>query len=187
VQPELETYLDQLLSIRQDADGLMSQLTAEQFDWRPGPGRWSMSECFDHLNMSADRLFIPAIDGAIADGRRRGLTGAGPFVYPALQRIFLRLSEPPPRIRFKAPGAVKPKLTRPLAAVRSDFMTWQDRLDERIRQADGLDLQRARHRSPMPLWQWSLGTFLAVALAHERRHIWQAREVRNASGFPQPT
>ena len=39
MQPELETYLDQLLSIRQDADGLMSRLTDEQFNWQPGPGR----------------------------------------------------------------------------------------------------------------------------------------------------
>jgi hypothetical protein len=187
VQPELETYLDQLLSIRQDAGGLMSNLTTEQFAWRPRPDRWSMSECFDHLNLTAEKLFIPAIDGALADARRRGLTSAGPFVYPALQRIFLRMSEPPLKLRLRAPGVVKPQLARPLAAVRSDFMAWQDRLDERIRQADGLDLQRARYRSPMPLWQWSLGTFLAVSLAHERRHIWQAREVRNATGFPQPT
>jgi hypothetical protein len=184
VQPELETYLDQLLSIRQDADGLMSTLTDEQFNWRPAPDQWSMSECFDHLNITAERSFIPGIDGAIADARQRGLRGAGPFVYPAMQRIFLRLSEPPPKIRFKAPGAVKPKHVRPLAAVRGDFITWQDRLDERIRQADGLDLRRARHRAPMAFWRWSLGTFLAVALAHERRHIWQARQVRNAAGFP---
>jgi hypothetical protein len=184
VQPELETYLDQLLSVRQDADGLMSGLTEKQFNWRPEPRRWSMAECFDHLNITAEQLFIPRIDAAIALARQRGLTGPGPFVYPALQRIFLRLSEPPPKIRFKAPAAVKPKQTRPLTTVRNDFMTWQDRLGDRIRQADGLDLRRARHPSPMPLWQWSLGTFLAVMLAHERRHVWQAREVRKTSGFP---
>lgn len=185
MQPELETYLDQLMSIRQDAGGLMSTLTEEQFSWRPAPNRWSMCDCFEHLNITAEKLFVPRIDAAMADARRRGLTSAGPFVYSALQRIFLRLSEPPPKLRFKAPRAVKPQQTRPLAAVRGDFMMWQDRLGERIRQADGFDLQRARHGSPMPFWRWSLGTFLAVTLAHERRHIWQAREVRNAAGFPQ--
>ena len=143
-----------------------------------------MSECFDHLNISAAQQFIPAIDAAIADAKRRDLTSAGPFVYPALQRIFLRLSEPPPKIRFKAPGAFKPRQIRPLEDVRTEFMMWQDRFGERIRNADGLDLQRARHRSLMPVWKWSLGTFLAVALAHERRHIWQAREVASAPGFP---
>jgi len=31
---------------------------------------------------------------------------------------------------------------------------------------------------------WSLGTMFAVTLAHERRHIWQARRVRNDKNFP---
>jgi len=72
----------------------------------------------------------------------------------------------------------------PLAAVRQEFLEWQDQIAERIRQADGLDLPRARARSPLRVWKWSLGTFFAVALAHERRHIWQARQVSNEQGFP---
>ncbi|MDO8793556.1 MAG: DinB family protein [Vicinamibacterales bacterium] len=181
---ELETYLDQLTSIRQDAGGLMSGLSDEQFMWRPDPGRWSMSECFDHLNITAERNFIPGIDGAIADARKRGLTSAGPFVYPALQQLFLRVSEPPPKVRFKAPAAAKPKHPRPLSVVRDEFMAWQDRIAERIHQAEGLDLRKARHPTPLRVWRWSLGTYLGVTLAHERRHIWQARQVRNTAGFP---
>jgi hypothetical protein len=68
--------------------------------------------------------------------------------------------------------------------VRQEFLDWQDRLAERIRLADGLDLRLASHASPLPLWQWTLGTYIAVCLAHERRHIWQARQVRNERGFP---
>jgi hypothetical protein len=65
------------------------------------------------------------------------------------------------------------------------FAQWQDRLEERVRAADGLDLRRARQRSPVfPLVKWSLGTMLALVLAHERRHIWQARQVRNERQFP---
>ena len=37
---ELESYQDQLLSIRQDATGLMSGLSDAQFNWQPEPGRW---------------------------------------------------------------------------------------------------------------------------------------------------
>ena len=67
------------------------------------------------------------------------------------------------------------------------FLRWQDVLAERIRAADGLDLRRARRRSPiLPLFTWSLGTMFALTLAHERRHIWQARQVRNEKAFPPP-
>ena len=181
---ELETYQDQVTSIKQDAGGLMTGLTDEQFNWRPGPNRWSMGECFDHLNISAKTLFVPGIDAAIADARSRGLRGTGPFVHPALQRWFLHVSEPPPKVRFKAPNKVKQKAPRPLHDVRQEFLDWQDRLAERIPLADGLDLRHAGHASPLPLWRWTLGTYFAVCLAHERRHIWQARQVRNEPGFP---
>jgi DinB family protein len=178
---ELETYQDQVTSIQQDAAGLMDGLSDAQFNWRPGSNRWSMGECFDHLNISAKTLFVPGIDGAIADAKSRGLLSQGPFVHPALQRWFLHVSEPPPKMRFKAPGKVKQKTPRPVNDVRQEFLDWQDRLGERIRLADGLDLRRASHGT---LWRWTLGTYIAVCLAHERRHIWQARQVRNEPGFP---
>jgi hypothetical protein len=180
---ELETYQDQLLSIRQDAEGLMASVSDAQFNWRPAPTRWSMGECFQHLNICAAQLFVPRIDRAIAAARSQGLTSPGPFVYPAMQRVFLRTSEPPPRIRFRAPASVKPAQLHPIATVRQEFLEWQERIAARIEQADGLDLRRATAPSPMPLWNWSLGTFLAVTLAHERRHIWQARQVRNDPAF----
>ena len=49
---EIETYQDQLLSITQDVPGLIGRLSDEQFNWRPAANRWSMAECFDHLNVS---------------------------------------------------------------------------------------------------------------------------------------
>jgi hypothetical protein len=181
--PELETYQDQLLSIKQDAEGLMSVLTEAQFNWRPAIDRWSIGECFDHLNATA-RLFVPAIDAAIATARAREWRSQGPFVYPLFERIFLRLSEPPPRIRFRAPGAFRPAAARSPDDVGREFMDWQEKLGERLAHADGLDLRRARHRSPaIGIFRWSLGTMFAVMLAHQRRHIWQARQVLNQPGF----
>ncbi len=180
---ELESYQDQLLSIRQDAGGLLSGLTDEQFNRRPAPNQWSVGDCFQHLNICAATLFVPGIDAAIRAAHAGGLRGQGPFVHPALQRLFLRLSEPPPKIRFRAPKTVHASAPKPLGAVGAEFFTWQDAFGDRIRQADGLDLSRAKAASPMPLWNWTLGTYLAVALAHERRHLWQAREVRNTLGF----
>jgi len=44
---------------------------------------------------------------------------------------------------------------------------------------------QTRQRSPiLPIMKWSLGTMFALVLAHERRHIWQARQVRTAKDFP---
>lgn len=180
MNPAIEVYQSQLLTIRQDVPGLVANLTEEQFARSPGSNRWSMAHCFDHLSLTA-RAFVPAIDRAMEDARARGLTGTGPFAYSLFERLFLRATEPPPRLRMPAPKVLRPAPDKRMEAIVSEFMEWQDRLGARIRQADGLDLRRARGRSPaFPLLAWSLGSLIAVTLAHERRHLWQARQVRNA-------
>jgi hypothetical protein len=181
---ELETYQDQLLSITQDVPGLIGKLSFDQFNWRPAQNRWSMAECFDHLNVTA-RLFIPAIDAAISGARERKLESQGPFTYPVIERFFLRMSEPPPKLRFRAPQVFVPAPNKEAAPVLTEFMEWQRQFGERLQRADGIDLARARHRSPAVSWiTWRLGTMFAVFLAHERRHVWQARGVRNDPHFP---
>ena len=181
---ELDSYADQLLSIRQDATGLMSGLSDAQFNWQPEPGRWSMAGCFDHLNLSAAQLFMPSIDAAIAAARAQGLKSNGPFVYSAFERWCVKTNDAPPRMRFKAPKRVQPAPNKPIDTVRAEFLRWQDELGRRLRDADGLDLRRAKHKSPIPLVKWSLGAYFQLMLSHERRHIWQARQVRQNPAFP---
>jgi DinB superfamily len=182
--PEIEGYLDQLASINQDVPGLVAGLTHDQFNWRPSPDRWSIAQCLDHLNLTAAR-FIPAIDGALADAGRRNLHSQGPFTYPLLERWFTQSQEPPPRMRSGTFKTLKPPVSLQPQDVLTRFSGWQDQFEQRLRQADGVDLQRARHRSPvLPLVKWRLGTMFALTMAHERRHLWQAREVRNHPGFP---
>jgi hypothetical protein len=184
VNAEIEGYLEQIRYIRQDVGALVANLTDAQFNWRPVADRWSIAECFDHLNLTA-RAMMPAIEAATADARTRGLTSNGPFVYPLVERLFIASNEPPPRRRFRAFRAYRPGARKPVSEVMDEFLGWQDRLAERVQQADGIDLRRARRRSPiLPIVTWSLGTMFALTLAHERRHIYQARQVRNDGGFP---
>ena len=182
--PELEIYLEEIRYIRQDVAALVANLSDDQFTWRPARDRWSIGECFEHLNLTA-AAYLPAIDAAISDARARNLRSKGPFVYPALERMFVAWNEPPPRRRFRAFKKYRPAPRLVRDAVMSAFSGWQDLLAERIAAADGLDLRRARRRSPMlPVMKWSLGTMFALVLTHERRHIWQARQVRNDGQFP---
>ena len=181
---ELQGYGDQLLSVKQDAIGLMSGLSDAQFNWQPAPGRWSVAGCVDHLNRAASTLFIPRIDKAIATARARGLKSDGPFAYSAFERWCIRANDAPAKMRFKAPKVVQPAPQLSLEQVRAEFLQWQDALQARLQQADGLDLRRAKYASPIPLVKWSLGAFIQLMLAHERRHVYQARVVRQSPSFP---
>jgi hypothetical protein len=62
------------------------------------------------------------------------------------------------------------------------FRAYQVQYIDRLRQANGLDLARARVRSPAAAgWlRIPLGCAFALTTAHERRHLWQARRVLEA-------
>jgi hypothetical protein len=175
---EIEGYLDQLLSLRQDAPGIIARLSDQQANWRPTPQRWSIAECLGHLNQSA-RESTRRVDEAIASGRANGLTASGPFSYPLWERLFVQSLEPPPSPRVRTTAALRPVRDANPADVLREFLDWQDQFAERLRQADGLDLQWVRVKSPVLSWlRYSLGTAFRAFLAHERRHVWQARQVR---------
>src|ERR1700676_2289527 len=140
---ELRDYYEQFENIKEDALELCAALTDQQFNWRPMPRRWSISECLAHLNV-LDGLDVPAIRDAIERGRAAGLVGKGPFHYGFLSRSFVRFSEPPVKLKFRAPKVYRPLSDQPKAKVVSAFLAIHDQLLELILKANGLDLARIK-------------------------------------------
>jgi hypothetical protein len=181
---EIEDFKKQFEQLAADADGLVAPLTDTQFNWHPAPNAWSIAQCIDHLNVTA-RLYLPMLDEGIADAIRRGLYSHGPFTYNWLNRWIARSQEPPYKIKTKAPKAFLPPPSRPRNEVMSAFRAYQVQYVDRLRQANGLDLARARVASPVLSWiRLPLGTSFAFTTAHERRHLWQARRITQSPAFP---
>ncbi|HXM37076.1 MAG TPA: DinB family protein [Gemmatimonadales bacterium] len=185
--PELETMLEQLEAIKTDGQAVTAGLDDARSNWRPGPERWSIAECLQHLNVAVTRT-LPAFDRAIAEGRSKQRTAPGPFRYGWFSRWMVRSMEPPPKRRmgtfpiFALPAGA----TYAAAQVLPEFLAVRDRLADRVRQADGLDLGRIKVVSPVNrLLRLPLGAYFQFVIAHDRRHLWQARELRNAPGFGQ--
>ena len=179
----LEGYLAQLLSIRQDLPGVTGGLDRERFNWTPAPGRWSIGQCVEHLNITAER-YQPVLRQAMSAARERGQLKSGPFALGLFERWFMQTMEPPVRFRTRTPKAfvASPALDPQQTVER--FYVLHDSLRDCIASADGLDLRVIKVRSQFGPISWSLNGTFAILLAHARRHIWQAREVRNAPGFP---
>ena len=182
--PEIDAFRLLFESMAAEADRLVAPLSDEQFRWRPSPTAWSISDCIEHLNVVA-RLYLPSLDEGIADAIRRGLYAQGPFQYNWIGRLFVFIMEPPPRFRVKAPGAFVPGPPRSRHEIMAAFRAYQVQYIDRLRQANGLDLSRARVSSPASRWiRIPLGSAFALMTTHERRHLWQARNVITADGFP---
>ncbi len=182
--PALDEFRSQFEHISADADALVAPLSDEQFAWQPAPDVWSVSQCLDHLNATA-RQYLPAMDEGVAEAIRRGLYGAGPYSYNWVGRLMVYLNQPPPRLRASAPKAFQPEPGRSRHNVMAAFRAYQVQYVDRLHQANGLDLARARIASPVVRWvRMPLGSAFAMTLAHERRHLAQARRVLSAEGFP---
>jgi hypothetical protein len=180
---ELAEYRRQLRDVRADAEKLVEGLTDSQFNWSPTPGRWSIAECLDHLN-NGWRV-LDKLDRKIASATEQGLRGEGPYRHPLLGRLYVRLMEPPPKIRARSPKAYVPKPDQPVSVVAPRFLELQDEIIQRVIAADGLDLGGIRMSSPISRrFRMSLGQWFAFLAAHERRHVWQAWQVRKHPGFP---
>jgi hypothetical protein len=180
--PEIDQFRNQFEQLSAEADTLTGALSDEQFLWRPGVNSWSIAECLDHLNATA-RVYLPALDEGIADAIRRGVYGEGPFRYNWLGRLSVRFSDL--RVRLKATDDMLPAPGRSRREILAAFRAYQVQYIDRLRQANGVDLARARVRVPISSWlRIPLGSGFAVMVTHSRRHLAQARRVMDSENFP---
>jgi hypothetical protein len=182
--PELTELDRQFAALKLEASELVSGLKESQFNWRPDPRGWSMAECLLHLNIIGDR-YVHVLEKTLAEAQGRGTRGSGPFKYGPLSRWILANTEPPPKRKFKAARSFTPSYGQPITAVLPTFLHLQGQLALQLEQANGLDLARVRVPAPgMGPLRFNLQLTFAWIAAHERRHLWQARQVRNHAAFP---
>ena len=161
---------------------LAGSVSDRVFLQRPDPKKWSMAEHVAHLSL-VNEPYLNAMQGALQDGRARGLTGAGPFKGKWFAARFIRSWEPPPRWRLKTFKEMKPAPYLNTATVLSDFEAVQEKFVRTAADADGLDLGKIKFRSPfMRLMGFALLQGFELLEIHNRRHIWHLQ--RTAEMLP---
>jgi hypothetical protein len=176
--PELDQFHQQFEKVKADARELTEGLDETRFNWKPAPDQWSIEECLAHLIMVGNRE-VTAIESAIEDGRSRGVKGAGPFEPGPIERLIIELSRPPARLKFDAPRYFQPLHGQPVTAVMPSFLHLQRQFQMQLELADGLNLSRVKVATPISRFlKMSLCGMFAQIAAHERRHLEQARRVR---------
>ncbi|MGH9237447.1 MAG: DinB family protein [Vicinamibacterales bacterium] len=189
----LEAALD---AVDADARTLIDGLTAEQGVWRPAPGSWSIAHCLDHL-ATAHRVYLRAMETAAAAALARGSRRRRPAVPGIIGSWFVRSLDAPafaaspfrlrrgrpvkPRFKMKAPTKIAPRESPSLADAETDFFSSQQQARAFLRQYAEIDLAGVHFPNPFVRGvRFSLATGLHVIAAHDRRHVWQAWNVRHA-------
>ncbi len=179
-------WLDELFRVEQDVRLDLEPLSETQFAWRPGPERWSIGECLEHLGITTG-LAVRGIHAALERGRAAGKWGGPPFRFGLLGGWFVRAMEQPGKRGMTAPANFAPPVGTPKAAVLERFSIAQRELRVALESAQGLALDRIKAPSAAKGAGWlqlNVAAWFAATLAHERRHVAQARRVRETPGFP---
>lgn len=173
--PELELYRQQFESLADQAQDMIAGLTEAQFNWRPEPVSWSIEECLAHLVMTGN-VYIANLESAISDARTRGMRGQPPFQYGMIDEYIVGMVE---RQKFTAPRRFQPLHGQPVTGILPSFLHVQRQFADLVQKADGLDLARVKVDTSISRFiRLSLGMTFALISAHERRHLEQARRVR---------
>ena len=183
VSAEIGSLFEQFDAIESDVRALVAGLSEGLAQWRPEGGGWNVAECLDHL-ATANRVYLeamrPAAERALAQGRMR----QGPAVPGRIGRWFIAWQEPPvnPRRKSKAPNKIRPREGPPLSDAFERFIASHHDTRAFLQRFSELDLARIGFPNPfVPGLRFSLATGVNVLAAHDRRHVWQAWNVRRAA------
>jgi hypothetical protein len=181
---ELAELVVQFEAIEADARALAGTLSETQLNWSPDGRRWSIGQCLEHLTRTVG-LYPAAIERMIEEARAREAAGRGPYREGWLSRWIVASLEPPYRLRVRTIPAVEPPGQLERERVLADFSAAWRQLAELARAAWQVDPGRARMPSPfLRLQKFTLRQIFFLNAAHGRRHLWQARQVRESPGFP---
>lgn len=188
---DAEECLKAIAAIETDLKGLTSPLTDAQFHESPRTGGWSIGDCVEHLVLTGQE-FMPKWDIALDEASRVSQQGTPTSRYRWWQRHLLRLMEPPYKLKTKTRQSFVPHSRLPKDEAVERFMSMHREFVRRIERAQGLDVHRIKVQSPFAGWlRYPLGFSFDFALAHERRHLWQAwqvyRSVQNSSASERRT
>jgi hypothetical protein len=188
LHPHLREYRRQHVEVGDRFRQVLEGMTLEQFNFCPGPGRWTVGQNIEHLSLEGEEQ-VEIIHYLVEHGRAQRTFGDGPFRYSRWGTWYLRFLEPPYRTkiptleRYKAPPELTPEEVIPR------FFGIKEQILELIEEANGLDL--ARLTAPLPyLRGWNpslaLGQWFPYVAVHERRHLWQIEKIRRSPGYPRP-
>jgi|SRR5579859_2943592 len=177
---DLQSILNELARTDEETRQIVSGLSEAQLNRRPSLTEWSVAQCLSHL-AQMDSVLTVALRTAVLQTNRSSRMPYRPIQPGWFGRWFIREMEPPPRRKLESPKQGIPGATQSKAEILGAFLAAHDEVRSLIHEGRELDLNRIYFRNPfIRLVRYSVGTALLVIGAHDRRHLWQANQVRNA-------
>lgn len=175
---ELQSLMGQIDAAEQEARRLLDGLDDRQVNWRPDDGGWSVAQCLDHLSRM-NVFYVGAVMPAARDAAARANSSFAGLHPGWFGRWFINWLEPPVTRKAKAPTAeVTPPAEIPRDQLIPAFADSHGPYRELVGLASRTNPDRIIVRNPFFRHvRMKLSTVLLIIPAHDRRHLWQARNV----------
>lgn len=178
---DLQQVITALAANEENAQKVMAGLSPAQLNWQPRGGKsWSILQCLEHLSLGHAK-YLDGMWPILRTADPKKFPRRGDFSPGIFGRMFLAILEPPPRFKAPAPAPIQPASSGKPVEVLAAWLGSHASIREFARAAAPYNLADLTMRNPfVPLVSVSLGTALQILVTHDRRHVWQAAEVRKA-------
>ena len=167
-----------------DAQNTFGSLSPEQLNWKPGADQWSIAQCLDHL-IVVNSPYFPLIEKIAKGEYRTTLKERMPLLPYLFGSMILRSVQPETQRRSKAFRKFHPSGSAIDAGIVVRFKAHQQELVHCMQKTEDLKLEDIIITSPVSSFiTYSLFDAYRIVVAHEQRHLAQARRVMQTEGFP---
>jgi len=171
-------------ALAREAQTLCGPLNELRLNWRPSAAQWSVAQCLEHL-LKANGEMFSACDKAVGATQRQTIWQCLPVWPHVFGWLLITSQSPNSKQKFKANQPAQPASNAIDVQIVSRFLAQQRELIERMQALEDAAAARVVMISPFVRFiTYSLLDGYRLIVAHERRHIEQARRVTQAPGFP---
>ena len=160
------------------------RLSAQQVNWTPSEGEWSIGQCFDHLIIS-NRPFFQIIEEILEGRQRRRAWERMPLLPRLFGKLLINTLRPDSERKTKARPAFYPSSSHIAPGIIATFLEQQNGLLRLMAATCGFDLNGITITSPVIRFvTYSLMDAYRIIVVHEQNHFVQATRVMEVPGFP---
>jgi len=184
VPAPLQDLLDQIDACERDARALAGDLTDAQLNWQPGDTAWSVGQCLEHLAL-INVFYLKGMDAAVQAAVQRGTSAFRDLAPTVLGRWFVAQMEPPVRLKVQTLASLVPPSAVSRDQVQQRYEASHEAYRDLVKACAEVDVNQVIVRNPFyRLIRMRMATVVLVIPAHDRRHLWQARQLVADPRFP---
>ena len=181
-------FLDQLAQavadVRRVTQERFRPLSEDQLNRGPAPGKWSVGQCLEHLNIIGG-LYLPVMNQRLRRAQERGTQPAELVKHGYFGKRLTAAMQMPAREKpLKTPQQFAPSGSRLPRTVVEVFLRQLDDLSHQLQVARNINANAVRiPNAIIPLLRLRLTDQFAFLIAHLQRHVAQAERVLDARPF----